>query len=100
MRSRGSLTENDQQFGGWLRALATLPKKCPVVKVERCDREEVRDERPPTVFHDSDDRVRNDVDDHGLCRFDVVPIGLDRSECVLVDGMGTSEHLGAKPSSH
>ena len=60
----------------------------------------MKDERPPTVFHDSDDRVRNDVDDHGLCRSDVVPIGLDRSECVLVDGMGTFELLGAKPSSH
>jgi len=100
VRSCKSLTENDQQFGGWLRAPATLPKKCSVVKVEGCDREEVREKRPPIVVHDSDNRVRNEVDDHGLCRFDVVRIGLDQSECVLVDGMDTSEHLGAKLSSH
>ena len=94
------MTENDQQFGGWLRAPATLPKKCSVVKVKGCNREEMRDERPPTVVHDSDDKVSNEVDDHGLCRSGVVPIGPDRIECVLVDGMDTSEHLGAKPSSH
>lgn len=34
VQSRGSLTENDQQYGGWLRAPSVNPKKCTVVRVE------------------------------------------------------------------
>nr|POE75251.1 hypothetical protein CFP56_14286 [Quercus suber] len=52
------------------------------------------------MVHDSDDKVYNEVDDHGLYRSNVVPIGQDQSKCVLVDGMDMSAHLGAKPSSH
>ena len=37
VRSRGSLTEKDQQFGGWMRAPMIAPKKCSVVKVEGCE---------------------------------------------------------------
>lgn len=73
-------------------------KKCLVVKVEGCERKEVRNERLPIVVSNSDDRVCNEADDHGLDRFDVVPIGLDRSECVHEGGMDTSELLGEKPS--
>lgn len=100
VQSRGSLTKNDHQFGGWLRALATLPKKCLVVKVEEFDREKVRDERPSTMVHANDDKVSNEVDDHRLYRSDVVLIGPNQSECVIVDGMDMFEHLSAKPSSH
>lgn len=35
--SRGSLTENDQQFGGWMRAPPTINKKCSIVRVERSE---------------------------------------------------------------
>lgn len=73
--SHGTLTEKDQQFGGWLRALATLPKKCLMVKVDGCEREEVRNERLPIVVSNNEVRVCNEANDHGLNRSDVVPIG-------------------------
>ena len=34
VQSRGSLTESDQQYGGWLRASSANSKKCSVVRVE------------------------------------------------------------------
>ena len=34
VQSRGSLTESDQQYGGWLRAPSVNSKKCSVVRVE------------------------------------------------------------------
>ena len=33
VQSRGNLIETDQQFGGWLRTSASLPKKSLVIKV-------------------------------------------------------------------
>ena len=37
VRSQGSLTEKDQQFGGWMRAPTISPEKCLTVKVDGCE---------------------------------------------------------------
>ena len=95
VRSRGNLTEKDQQFGGWLRASASLRKKSTVIKMEGFEREKVRDERPH-----SDDTVSNTGDELGLNRSDVAPIGPVQSEDKQEDGMDTAENLVVKPCNY
>lgn len=72
-----NLTKRNQQFSSWLRAPATVPKKCSVVKVEGCEREEMRNERLPIMVSNSDDKACNEADDHGMNKSNVAPIGLD-----------------------
>lgn len=90
----------DQQFGGWLRASVTLPKKCSVVKVEGFEKEEMRDDRLHTVALNSNNKVRNVANGNFLIRSDVVSIGPERSEGVHEDGMDMSEPLGEKPNNY
>ena len=94
--SRGSLTEQDHQFSGWLRAPTTLPRKCSVVKVRGHNKEDAREVTRPSVALANEDRDSNEEDDQGVSRSNVVPIGPGRSKGVTEDRMDTSEHLGAK----
>ena len=95
VRSRGNLTAKDQQFGGQLRASASLPKKSTVIKVEGFQREKVRDDRPH-----SDDTVSNASDELGLNRLNVAPIGPVQSEDKQEVGMDTAENLVVKPCNY
>lgn len=94
VQSSGNLTEQDQQFDGWLRAPTTLPRKCSVVKVGGHDKEDAREVTRPLAALANEDRNSNEEDDQGVSQSDVVPIGSGRSEGVIKDRMETSEHLG------
>ena len=60
VRSRGSLTEQDHQFSGWLRASTTLPRKCSVVKVGGHDKEDARCVTQPLAALANKDRDRSE----------------------------------------
>lgn len=96
IRSHGNLTEQDQQFGSWLRAPITLPKKCSLVKVKGLDREVVRDAPRPVVVPDNYERDGNLIINQGVTRSDEVSPSSDKCSGEIKDGMDTSEHLSAK----
>ncbi|XP_050242446.1 uncharacterized protein LOC126691441 [Quercus robur] len=52
---KGSLTEKDQQFGGWMRGPMIAPKKCSMVKVEGCEEDMDRDRQQSSSRHDNDE---------------------------------------------
>nr|POE58561.1 hypothetical protein CFP56_71669 [Quercus suber] len=92
----GCPIEQDQQFGGWLRAPTTLPRKCSVVKVEGHNKEDAREVTQPPVALTNEDKDNNEENDQGVSRSDVVPIGPGRSKGVTEDRMDTSEHLSVE----
>lgn len=82
-----------------MRAPPMVPKKCSVVKVEGCDREEAKEVLHPSTINVSEERASSEDEEIGLCRTDDVHIGQAMSECGLEGEVDTLESLGVKTAS-